>query len=362
MKRARKESKDNSRKDRNEGRDRHDVIGALGTAAPLRTSVEGMWKGDGLQSTSVEEELVRYGGIAGLREELLLLCGKGTARSRYPSLAFERWLMSYVGDGDPCVPSGKGVERAALMEDLRRVGWTEAEAIAKADALANAAQRVLDQLTQFAAQRVVKVTKRQQQGGGWKLTGNAVSFELHPDVHQKLTQLFRGDPEDLDRCMFVLCLRYAAIAGPGFQAATTEPLGESVVELFASPFNCSGRVYGSRFRDTDGIFGSLGDAFTWFPHPQCTEYEANPPFVLHVMERMVDTLVAASAVKTPLHMKLIVPRWQDQPFYTKLRKSFPKATVTLLDNQWLQPPILEKGTNSLVRAIPTPSECWSIRI
>ena len=44
--------------------------------------------------TLLASEVRRFRRISALRNRLLVLCGKGTATSKYPSLAFERWLLS----------------------------------------------------------------------------------------------------------------------------------------------------------------------------------------------------------------------------------------------------------------------------
>jgi len=157
----------------------------------------------------------------------------------------------------------------------------------------------------------------------------------------------------------VLCLRYGAISGPGFQAATTKVLDEEAEELFASPFNCSGTVYGSRFIDTDGVFGSLGDAFEWFPRisDDNVSFEANPPFVVSMLERTVELLASS---KRCFKMLLIVPKGEQQAFHNRLLKEFPNASVKLLDNRWIQPPSMQQGKASQVRVIPTVSEEWLI--
>ena len=343
------------RRERNTGSERKDAIEAA-PSVELRDCGANLWK-DGRvdESPTIAVELARYRLVQALRDDLLVLCGKGKAVAKYPSLAFERWLM--CGErhaGDVVIPSGRGPEHETLVEDLKRVGYSAQESVAKADSLASMVRQRLP----LEASHLPISAHLKRHGSDWKCSGGAISFTLHADVMTRLESLYRGDRRKFETAVFVLCLRYSCIAGPGFQAATITPLESDAVELFASPFNCSGRVFGSRYRDTDSVFGSLGDAFEWFSRArENSQFEANPPFVLPILQRTVELIVETPG---PFKMVLIVPKWENQPFYILLRRSFPDARTEVLDNRWIQPAKLENGKSAHLRVIPTDAVVWHI--
>ena len=196
-----------------------------------------------------------------------------------------------------------------------------------------------------------------RQGAVRRISADGVSFQVHESVWLRLEKLYRPRGKGFVDAVFTLCLRYHAVAGPGFQAGTVLELESNTVEMFASPFNCSGLVYGSRYPDTDGVFGSIGDAFQWFPSPEHFEYEANPPFVLSALDRTVNLLINA---KGPFKVTLLIPKWENHPFYALLKRSFPDAKVEALDNRWIQPPLIDRGKASHLRVIPTETQVWRI--
>ena len=166
--------------------------------------------------------------------------------------------------------------------------------------------------------------------------------------------------ESDDAChlaMLKCCMRYQSLSGPGFQIAINHDefakLGECV-EVFASPFNCVGVVYGSAFVDTDACFGSLGSAFTWFSqaHSQASlKLEANPPFIPQVLEAFVDLLASLSEKNGRL--SVVVPVWKDAPYYDKLVQLGSKQSLT---EEWVQP----NQSGATTRKIPTPCELFTI--
>ena len=93
--------------------------------------------------------------------------------------------------------------------------------------------------------------------------------------------------------LYVLLARYNALLGHGMQCALPEHVFQTLhehtqtnFECFASPLNCRYSSYCSAFPDTDGIFGSKGSFFDFYP--TSGSYEVNPPFIESIMVASVD--------------------------------------------------------------------------
>ena len=103
-------------------------------------------------------------------------------------------------------------------------------------------------------------------------------------------------PHELD-AIFTVVLRYNTLVGPqtqgaGFQAALNGECFDVLLqhfgtkmEMFASPLNSRYRTFCSAYSDTDTVFGSRGSFFNFYPTRG--SYEANPPFVGHVMLKVI---------------------------------------------------------------------------
>lgn len=98
--------------------------------------------------------------------------------------------------------------------------------------------------------------------------------------------------------LFSLLARYFSLQGHGFQAACSEHVMALFArrlgvthECFASPLNCYFPSFCSAFADTDAAFGGQGSFWTWSPDEGVGgSFQANPPFVAHIMLRMVDRI------------------------------------------------------------------------
>jgi hypothetical protein len=92
------------------------------------------------------------------------------------------------------------------------------------------------------------------------------------------------------------------------------------LEVFASPLNSTYARHCSAYYDTDACFGSLGSFFDL----QVREgsFEANPPFVLAVMDAMATHITALFAAATgPLSFVVVVPVWDTAAFYLSISSS-----------------------------------------
>lgn len=132
--------------------------------------------------------------------------------------------------------------------------------------------------------------------------------------------------------LFALLLRYKSIQGYGFQASvgpeTFETLRDAIgagTECFASPLNAFFPRFFSAFPDVDAPFGSCGDFFAGAARLKRGCYQANPPFVGHVMSAMARAMRAALDVAErddqPLTFVAFVPGWTDEPSWTALSES-----------------------------------------
>lgn len=133
------------------------------------------------------------------------------------------------------------------------------------------------------------------------------------------------DSEFLRR-LFCVLSRYETLSGSsdGYQMAfpasgfrLLRQLVSVDCECFASPLNCTLKRFCSVAYDTDKFFGSEGNFF--LSNYQEGSFEANPPFVEEVMERMVDHMHHLLQYATgPMSFAIIVPGWNDAVSYTKM--------------------------------------------
>jgi len=381
------------RRKRNRGKDRGDEIKferePVHEIPPLwnygSSLYEEVFKSRRPAPPSLADEFRRRDIIAQLRQKLLKLCGKGKATARYPSLAFERWLIASSvlehprgGAGpvasDPLIPT-HGIAEPGLVADLMKVGYDQGRAKDVAQTLANHALKTVQSHWGSASCSESAQAKFCDETGMYQLVctdiiGKQYKVDMHPLMYKKFKKLYHPRNEAKDEkskeaafnlSVLKCCLRYETLSGPGFQVSITHDIFRSLgecIELFASPFNCVGLVYGSAFADTDACFGSLGSCFDWFRRAKKKKFrlEANPPFVPQILEAFVDMLV--SNVAKDGQLSVIVPVWTDAPFYLKLlalENDLPKKRKMLTD-KWIQP-----SSSSLVhRKIPTSCELFTI--
>ena len=109
---------------------------------------------------------------------------------------------------------------------------------------------------------------------------------------------------------------------------TFETLRDAIgagTECFASPLNAFFPRFFSAFPDVDAPFGSCGDFFAGAAKIKRGCYQANPPFVGHVMSAMARAMRAALDVAErddqPLTFVAFVPGWTDEPSWTALSES-----------------------------------------
>ena len=138
-------------------------------------------------------------------------------------------------------------------------------------------------------------------------------------------------PHELD-AIFTVVLRYNTLVGPqtqgaGFQAALNGECFDVLLkhwgaqmECFASPLNSRYRTFCSAYADTDRLFGSQGSFFHF--HPLRGSFEANPPFVGHVMLKMVTHMLAllerATSHAEALQFIVVIPCWNDDAAHQRL--------------------------------------------
>ena len=128
--------------------------------------------------------------------------------------------------------------------------------------------------------------------------------------------------------LYSLLARYYSIQGPGFQAACPERVFDVLHscldvqhECFASPLNCYYGSFCSAFLDVDGPFGTSGSFWDFYPE-KGGSFQANPPFVHHVMVAMVDKMESLLlSLDVPFSFVVIVPVWLEESSYQSMCNS-----------------------------------------
>jgi len=275
---------------------------------------------------------------------------------------FERWLFSQHradGSDDPILPDPR------LEEEHAKAGRTLLRReLVEGGAGKSSAEKVMTDLNKTAIKLLGQVQRASVMVGSaisdvkgrlpliqvrfdagrklYQLQHKATTVTINQAHHDKLQALHArfGGPQQQQQQqhqqvneeqekkrfhhhLFLLLLRYSSLAGGtdrggGFQGAINEEAFEVLLrrfdcrmECFASPLNCRYPHYCSAFEDTDGCFGSLGSFFAFFP--QEGMYEANPPFLPCVIERMaqhMEELLHAS--ERPLGFVIVIPAWKDE--------------------------------------------------
>ena len=268
----------------------------------------------------------------------------------------ERWLFGSrsrepdAEGSDPLLPPPHrtAADVPGIVGELEAAGASAAAASAAASAMGSAATAALVWLNRqrraLPATPEVHVSAPSSAGqvelrcGKVKLALNHVHLLKMHELYRRTSQTAVAlDDAGFRRALFCVLQRYESVGGAGLQAAISAPafavlrrrFGVSR-ECFASPFNCRYDSYCSAFPDVDVPFGSLGDFFDCFAQtPQGGKasggdglrvalegsYEANPPFVPEVIERMARTinvaLRAATAAGLALSFVVIVPDWSE---------------------------------------------------
>ena len=156
--------------------------------------------------------------------------------------------------------------------------------------------------------------------------------------HEEVTA---ADDGSILRCfeedLFSLLARYSVLEGYGWQAAVAQPVLAAMnkhfgvsVECFSSPLNSYMPTFCSLFPDTDAQFGSLGSFFDF--NPLEGSFEANPPFVMPLMIKMVKHIEQLlSAATGPMSFAVVVPAWEDDAHWPLLVGSaFTTGSFTVL--------------------------------
>ena len=298
-----------------------------------------------------------------------------------PALAFERWFqtneMLYQESFEKkkkitwtSIQKGASAPAADILkQDLVRASYSTGEA-----------ERIVCATYQHTATAALDlVTKRaelEKKKNNKKKAPNAVQvvrhahtldlflskkhiLKLNHEHYDKLAALWKVSHDDsttdddddtttttaaFHNDLYSLLARYYSIQGPGFQAACpeqvfdilamqTEKTGLAVThECFASPLNCYYGSYCSAFEDIDGPFGTSGSFWDFSP-TQGGSFQANPPFVHHVMVKMVEKieslLLKGNEENNAFSFVVIVPVWLEESSYQQMVQS------NFLVNHWI---------------------------
>ncbi|GAB5034068.1 phosphorylated ctd-interacting factor 1 [Nannochloropsis oceanica] len=317
-------------------------------------------------SPELNLEILRHNAVGNLTCFFLNKVNRGLEMDlRIPP--FERWLFSQHridGSDDPILPDPRlGDEhakagRTLLRRELVDGGVSKSSAEKVMSDLNKTAVKLLGQVQRASAMmgsvssdlkgRQPLIRVRFDAGRGlYQLQHKATTVTVNQAHYDKLQALHarfgreeqqqQQQQQQQAKCndvkgqeknrfhhrLFLLLLRYSSLAGGterggGFQGAINEEafdvllrLFDCRMECFASPLNCRYPRYCSAFEDTDGYFGSLGSFFSFFPKEGV--YEANPPFLPCVIERMaqhMEELLQAS--ERPLGFVVVIPAWKPE--------------------------------------------------
>eukprot|EP00300_Choanocystis_sp_HF-7_P004645 c13625_g1_i1.p1 GENE.c13625_g1_i1~~c13625_g1_i1.p1 ORF type:complete len:462 (-),score=74.75 c13625_g1_i1:198-1583(-) len=250
-----------------------------------------------------------------------------TRGHKVPMLALVRWLHNQQ-TGCGLLPSHPR-SAPGLFAELTKAGVPEAKAREICQGLAERSISAKQRLSQLELPDNQPVTAMIDQSiVSLEFASRRIS--LHRVHYDKLAELHKRSGHDATRLeadVFCLVSRYDALQDTGFQAA----LGEGVfdvlldqlgidMECFASPLNCRYDTFCSAFTDTDAAFGSMGSFFEFWP--TAGSYEANPPFVEEVMERMAAHIQELlDLTQDALSFSVFIPAWTDTPCWPILQQS-----------------------------------------
>ncbi|KAA0168790.1 hypothetical protein FNF28_02337 [Cafeteria roenbergensis] len=173
-------------------------------------------------------------------------------------------------------------------------------------------------------------------------------LRLNPAHYRKLGELYargpgRMHPWKFHERLFLVLLRYhGEQGGGGFQAAAHGEVFDALrdhcgadMECFASPLNCRFAPFCSAYPDTDLWFGGAGSFFSLDAGAGGGSFEANPPFVPAVLNRMQESMETALVrCEEPLSFAVIIPAWDGTTGWRGLAESpHLRASFTLAQRE-----------------------------
>jgi hypothetical protein len=160
-----------------------------------------------------------------------------------------------------------------------------------------------------------------------------VNLKLNVSKHSENEIIFFND-------LYCLLVRYQTLSGHGYQAAVSEHVFDIMkqylhvsVECFASPLNCNLPLYYSLFPDTDAVFGSLGSFFDMFPSEG--SFQANPPFIPHVMNKMVIHIHALLGLYASIYRQSLHDRIPNSHLFCHLCRRIDRTYVFRCSGAWM---------------------------
>lgn len=141
--------------------------------------------------------------------------------------------------------------------------------------------------------------------------------------------------------IFCVLMRYETLGGSGYQGSIPKYFFDELVrtenspliECFASPLNNTMDVYYSKYYDTDRYFGSRGSFFDNFKETQ-GYYEANPPFIVSVIDKMFERFNYLFENATGTYVvTFFLPYWPDAEFYKNIHSKWCVFTKVLIKKE-----------------------------
>lgn len=237
-------------------------------------------------------------------------------------------------DVNPLIPYNYDYNNEEVEKELLDFGISTPKKILKLmhDKFAEVAVRKAPKIDNFGTVKIIKkhyfflVIYEPSKQALKHLTSKNSIFRINSEHLDKLKRIYNDDPKLFMVRVYCLLSRYETIDSTGYQGAI--PYFQQLIddysidtECFASPLNCTLNKYYSAYPDTDKYFGSLGSFFKDF-YPSTGYFEANPPFIIDVIDRMIEQFeLVLDATDEPLLFAIFLPYWNDSDFYSKLMNS-----------------------------------------
>lgn len=150
------------------------------------------------------------------------------------------------------------------------------------------------------------------------------TFRINRDLYEKLKERFTLPPEQYDRAVLALHIRYQTLQINANQFAVDTRYKDELktfgfdFECFASPFNAYLGNYCSMFHDLDNYFGSKGDFFSLDIEEGM--YMANPPYDEDLLANMYEKVKRSLGSAKPVAFLMSIPKWTDYDLEIRIEK------------------------------------------
>ena len=291
---------------------------------------------------SIEKEIVQYNITSMLKR---LINPKNNHGSYEYLNCLERWVLSISSAGVYSIVDEKNQATKKLTEELK-----EKNIYGLTDQILSIVRNGLKNKPQIFRNDTKPYNNTSKDEQGWivdiKINNSRDIYIRIPMSKQKYNIFLSHTKDNLT----VLFLRYSTLINRGQQWALPQDQFDHLskkygvnYEGFASPLNSGlysiGGSYCSLFKDTDEIFGSLGNFFNQKLYTnlegdneiygrknnEIKKWIVNPPFIISVLgqtsDKILNDLSIASDLCVDMMVVYIMPSWTDFDGYTKIQNS-----------------------------------------